>query len=342
MAKILRQVTVVRDGMHNGFTDLQFWQGCYWVSYRKAAEHVARDATAVVSVSSDRTRFREVAQLRVPGDNRDPKLLPISPERIALYWPSWTKGVPDAAAIRQFIAFSSDGCQWDRPQMILAAGQWLWRVRRYDNRYYGLIQVIAEPDKGIGRTHRLELAVSDDLLNWQTLAQLGTDREGLSESDIFWHDNGEAWIVSRCGPESRFGRPISYFCHAQPPYTDWQIAEMPVQIHAPIFLHHAGELYVAGRRNAVGEGDHTWPFRPSSLGVWKVTRGAVEPVMRIPATGDCSYAGLIHDDDGRVCMSYYSMHAYEMGVIPRPARQTLDQFEKLGAADVYFAELELP
>ncbi|MHB0934782.1 MAG: hypothetical protein ACYDCO_06420 [Armatimonadota bacterium] len=43
MPKVLRQATVIRDGWHNAFTDLQFWQGCYWVSYRKGAAHTSMD-----------------------------------------------------------------------------------------------------------------------------------------------------------------------------------------------------------------------------------------------------------------------------------------------------------
>ena len=37
MANIQRLVTVTRDGMHNAFTDLIYWQGMYVVSYRKGA-----------------------------------------------------------------------------------------------------------------------------------------------------------------------------------------------------------------------------------------------------------------------------------------------------------------
>ncbi len=78
MAKILRQATVIRDGMHNGFTDLQYWQGAYWVGYRKGAGHVSMDAHTVLALSHDRCRFTEIATSRVRGDVRAPKLLPIS------------------------------------------------------------------------------------------------------------------------------------------------------------------------------------------------------------------------------------------------------------------------
>ena len=329
MARILRQTTVVRDGMHNGFTDLQYWQGCYWVSYRKGQGHTSMDASATVAVSSDRTRFREVAHVHVRGDNRDPKLLPIDEERCALYFPSWTRGArrPDSKKyLQQFITFSDNGHSWEAPQSILAPGNWLWRVRFYQGRYYGLVY-------GNG----LDLAVSDDLLNWETLAHLHDD---ANESDIVWHEDGEAWIVARHTNET------SLFLSAKPPYTEWETTELKTMVHAPVMLFHEGALYVAGRNNMVQEGVTTWPFSWASLGVWRVKRGDLEPVLRIPATGDCSYPGLIKDPDGRICLSYYSKHAYHMGFTAAPEGIARDDdpsgATNRSANDVYFAEIELP
>ena len=92
MAHIMRQTTVARDGLHNAFTDLAHWQSNYWVAYRKGAGHISMDGAITIAVSANRQRFREVAQLHVPGDNRDPKLLPIDEQHLALYFPSWTHG----------------------------------------------------------------------------------------------------------------------------------------------------------------------------------------------------------------------------------------------------------
>ena len=59
--------------------------------------------------------------------------------------------------------------------------------------------------------------------------------------------------------------------------------------------------------------------------------------------GDCSYPGLIKDPEGRICMTYYSQHAYLMGVEPFPWQQWGPAEAKaLIPSDVYFAELALP
>ena len=327
MARILRQTTVVRDGWHNGFTDLQYWQGCYWVSYRKGASHASLDGEAIISVSADRARFREVARLHVPGDNRDPKMLPLNEQRMALHFPSWTHGCAKHD-LQHYLCFSDNGYEWSAPTPILPPRKWLWRIRPHGGRYYGLVQDLSG-DWELGAPHQLELMVSDDLQEWKFVARIG-EAFGLNESDIFWHEDGEAWIVARSvvKPEG------SVFCSARPPYTDWQTTEMTPMVHAPIFVQHAGELYVAGRSRPSVEGDTTFPFTTASVGIWRVTRGALEPVLRIPAIGDCSYPGLITDPEGRICLSYYSQHAYHLGVVDFPQGISMPD-------DVYFAEIEL-
>lgn len=341
MAAILHQTTVIRDGMHNGFTDLQCWQGAYWISYRKGAGHVSMDARAVVAVSHDRSRFTEMATARVKGDVRDPKLLPIDDHGMAMYFPSWIDGSGRVErdgktylkTVQQFISFSDNGHDWQAPRPILEPGMWLWRIREHAGRYYGLIQNLSGPYIGDTAPHQLDLAISDDLLCWETVARVG---DGLNESDIVWRPDGEAWIVSRT-----VKRNGSAFAAAKPPYTRWEVTDMAPMVHAPVMLEHDGALYVAGRSHPATEGMTDAPFPGASLSVWRVGRGALEPVLRVPASGDCSYPGLIKDPEGRVCMSYYSQHAYMLGVIPR--REPTPNAEKPGSADdVYFAEIELP
>lgn len=128
----------------------------------------------------------------------------------------------------------------------------------------------------------------------------------------------------------------SYFAVASPPYADWQLTAMHPMVHAPVFLEQNNELYVAGRSAPIRDGDRSFAFGLEregwSMAMWKVHRGNLELVLRFPATGDCSYPGLIKDPQGRICISYYSQHAYHHGVVAPP---------RGSAADVYFAELDL-
>ena len=331
MSKILRQTTVARDGFHNGFTDIQHWQSLYWVGYRKGSGHATLDGEAVVSVSSDRSRFREAARVKLYGDNRDPKLFPVSQDRLAIMIPTWEGGY-GSKNLRQYIAFSGDGFNWDEPKRILSDGEWLWRVREHEGTYYGLVQKLETGPDG-ERLHSLVLKTSTDLLTWEPHGRIGSDELGLCESDILFREDATAWVVARSTAEPGY----SYFCHSEPPYTEWQTEKLTALIHAPIMLEHEGSTYVTGRSRPSLEGVETFPST-YSLAVWKVTFGEVVPVLRIPAMGDCSYPGLIKDPEGRICLTYYSQHAYYMGVVEGEAPFT---DSKKMPDDVYFAEIEL-
>lgn len=342
MAFIKRHVTVARDGYHNAFTDLAYWQDCYWVSYRKGAAHVSLDSEACLSVSEDRTRFREAARLKVPGDTRDPKLVVMTDDRLAMIFPSWLGG-HEKRHLQQYVSFSSDGFNWDDPIAIMEPHWWLWRVVPHGGKYYGAAYTYRHDGE---ENPRQQFIVSDDMLHWETLGQTGDII--LGEADFRFQKDGEVWMVARCNAERA---APSYFCTARPPYDKWETTSLGVMIHAPAMLEHEGVLYVAGRRNAEQEGDTTFPFEMSmSLGVWRVERGRVEPVLRIPACGDCSYPGLVKDAAGRICMSYYSQHAYRMGVLPEIHGNDMPsqivnwggEANTLPQSDIFFAEIELP
>jgi hypothetical protein len=307
------------------------------VGYRKGAGHVSRDGAAVVAVSADRQRFREVAELHVPGDNRDPKLLPLGEDRLAMSFPSWVRGHPKRE-LQQYITFSENGFQWETPRPILPAQKWLWRIRPHEGRYYALVVDLTGSWENGNKPHELEIHVSDDLLQWELLTRVGPGL-GLNESDMHFNADGEAWLVARTVHQD--ATTASYFAAAKPPYTDWETTPMKPLVHAPIFLEHEGALYVAGRSSLAQEGVEPLAFGTGpGMSVWRLHRGELEPVLRVPASGDCSYPGLIHDPEGRICMSYYSQHAYHLGVVDPPTLR--EGAPGAPMADVFYAELELP
>ena len=331
MAHIIRQTTIVQDWMHNGFTDLQFHWDSYWVAYRKGRSHASLDGEVTISVSMDRTRFREAARIKVKGDNRDPKLILANNDKMALTIPSWQGGYAPEN-LKQFISFSEDGFNWNKSERILEDGQWLWRVREHEGVYYGSVHDIYGMSE---KTRTLRLMTSSDLLNWEHLCVVGDPDMCLGENDIHFFDDGEAWMVMRSEKKPGY----SFFASAQAPYTNWEITPLDTHIHACIILEDNGRLFVSGRKKPSLEGNDIFPS-VMSLGVWELTKGKVKPVLHIPAMGDCSYPGFIKDPEGRVCMSYYSQHSYLMGVIPpKVPLKGEDGFWTSFQADVFFAEL---
>ena len=342
MATILRHTTVVRDGWHNAFTDLAYWRGCYWVSYRKGAGHISQDAECVIAVSPDRARFREVARLHAPGDNRDPKLV-VMGDRLACIFPTW-QGGHEKRHLQQLVSFSEDGFAWSAPRRVMQPHWWLWRVVPFQGKYYGAAYTYNNGGAGPDRTYRTDWVVSDDMLDWRIVSPIGGAEHSLGEAGFHFFPDGEVWLISRRAVPST---APAFFASSKPPYTQWQLTELDRAIHSPAMIEHKGSIYVAGRRIANTLGETTFPHPTVwSLGVWRVTPGKVEPLLHIPATGDCAYPGMIVAPDGVACLTYYSQHAYHLGVVPPPTRVAPNiqggTPESLGVADVYFAELALP
>jgi len=331
MPRVLNHLTVVRDGKHNAFTSLVWWNGAYWLAYRKGERHADPTGQVCLCVSADRRHWREAARLKVPGDSRDPFLVVTNDNQLAILFPNAPDQADGEPVIEQWIAFSHNGYDWQTPRRILDPRHHLFRVRRHDELYYGLD---CYREKTL---RRLELWTSPDLMQWTRICQVGADDAGLNESDIIFRPDGEAWIVSRAMTPSLH----SWFSSAKPPYTDWRVESLGVRIQAPSILEHDGRVYVAGRSVPRLLGETTWPFG-QSLYVWELGRGRVTPVLRLPTGGDSTYPGFIKDPEGRLCISYYSQHAYCFGVLPPFNAEVAELPQNATVADIFFAELELP
>jgi hypothetical protein len=344
MARLLRIVTVTRDGLHNAFTDLVKWQGQYWIGYRKGASHASMDGEAIVAVSPNKCRFREVAHIRVAGDVRDPKFVPMSEDKLAAIFPVWIGG-HQKRDLQQYVAFTNNGWDFEKPvEVQLPRNHWLWRAVKHNGRYYGVCYNFDKVKTNFAREYISELMVSDDLVKWETISRIGDSSMSLGETGMHFTAEGELWTVTRRNREPH----TALLAIAKAPYTQWENHELGVFIHAPVIAESKGALYVCGRRHAGMEGDQGHPHSsPHGTMIWQLERGRVKPVLRLPAAGDCSYAGMITAEDGRLLVSYYSQHAYLDGVVAPQFDHGIDPVANadnavtLFPSDVYFAEVEV-
>ncbi|RKX34045.1 MAG: hypothetical protein DRP71_08385 [Verrucomicrobia bacterium] len=339
MARISGIVTVERDGLHNGFTDILFWQGAYWISFRKSQGHISPDGETFISVSGDGEQWRNACRIKIPGDNRDPRLIAVSENRMALIISTWMDGyTSDSLGFQRkrllsFIMFSEDGHNWTEPRQTLPENRWLWKIRRFNDRYYAANYGLTEGATWSSRRISFEFMASDDLVNWEKVSDLGEGDFVPIETDMAFREDGEVWLVSRNDIKTS-GMVDSHFSSALPPYTNWETVNLGTVIHSPELVTIDRNVYLAGRCDMVKDSSLPWPYpREWSMALWKLGRGAVEPILYFPACGDCSYPGMLVDPNGNLCISYYSQHAYGMGVIP-----STSGFEP---ADIFFAKIDL-
>jgi len=339
LARILNHITVARDGMHNGFPTLAFWKGAYWIGFRKGERHGMTQASrGCLVVSTDRIRWQSAVEPSFTGGRGGIGPLPVSDSRMAGILAEQVDLDSERRIFQQSISFTNDGYRWEEPVPIFPPNHAVFGIRRNEGLWYAMIYLLE------GDRREMFLTVSSDLINWETRSRIGQPDERINESDIWFQPDGEAWVIAR----TKRPGDHAYFCTAKPPYTDWQFTDLKVRIHAPRIFSHKGELYVAGRCLPSELGETSWPFG-HSLCIWKLTRGQVEPVLRLPAVGDCAYCSVIEDPSGRLCMAYYSMHAYYLGVVP-PFKAVYPDGEPGNtqaahhvacANDIYFAEIEL-
>ncbi|MEM1506890.1 MAG: sialidase family protein [Candidatus Bathyarchaeia archaeon] len=333
MTKIISHRTVVRDGWHNAFTDLCFWRGAYWLTYRRGSAHISRDGEIIVMRSEDLKRWRKTARLKTVGDDRDPKLCAVE-DRLYVYFGTWLpkpEGWLDNyyGPLISHVAFTDDGFNWSNPIQAYGRNCWLWRVRYHNGVFYSAAYGWSDPRE----KHRsfLDLLVSDDGLNWRKHSRIAGEEDKPNEADLLFQGDGELWCIARSGRSPDH----SLFYYSKPPYLEWGRIDLKITIHCPAFCKCGDKILVAGRRHMSAQWiPQDTPAGNTGIFVVKA-HGAVEPFFALPSCGDAAYPGLISCDRDRIIISYYSQHAYLGGVIDG------DISAPLNIADIYVAEIAL-
>lgn len=347
-AKILWHGTVLRDGLHNMGPHIIRWRNMYLIGLRKAEWHHGSSNGAIhILGSADRRRWQPIAKFKQDGDNRDSEFVAMPDGRLAMTWIS-LPSVADSNiewGTHPHIAFTSDGHNWSTPQRIMQPRDHLFSIRPFEGRYYGLNCWRAMTDNG--RSRRLELYVSDDLLSWEKVSQIGPDEMGMNEAAIWFDADKRAHVIART-ERKPVGNAV--YATAAAPYDKWELQEHPHVLHCPRVVESKNGPLLSARHFPAKEGDVTWPFG-ASLGLWRVHLDggfSLEPLLRLPATGDSSYSSMMCDVTGNLLLTYYSQHAYHWGVLPPYAGKVATEAANFGdrevtpcADDIYLAELEV-
>ncbi len=310
MAELLEVRRIVGDGFHNAFTDLLFWRGQYYLSFRKGEQHGTRPPGEVVILrSSDLSRWEPCARPGTGGDDRDPKLIDAG-DRIGVVFgtwcPRWAEGsLPHCEEdLISHVCLSRDGLAWSSPRQVYGINYWLWRVLATADEGF-FCAPYHFPVRASRPERSIHLLRSDDLLDWH-LTGLMREGDGPGEPVLYQPEPGMLHcVIRREGGDRR-----SWLGRSRDPYTDWEWNDMGVMIHAPVVLNVGGRWIVAGRSRPGDLPDGTAP--PDSgahTSIWEITEhGRAEHLLTVPSGGDCSYCGFARGPDGEVLMSYYSQH----------------------------------
>ncbi len=202
----------------------------------------------------------------------------------------------DHAPTGTFVAFSVDGANWTKPQVVVEPGRWMWRVRWYNGKAFGISYSSARPAKGRPFTALLS---SDDGLHFRELAPKLLDDGDPTEAALRFTDDGGLYCLQRRDAPSPDN--TAYLGVSRPPYTTWQWHDLGMHVGGPNLICLPDGRWIAAGRFFSDNKPAT------ELAALDVDKNSIKPILKLPSGGDTSYPGLVWHD-GLLWVSYYSSH----------------------------------
>ena len=295
--------TVVADGLHNGFTDMVYWQNVFWLVYVSSPSHFASSRSRlVIRRSTDAILWEEAARFSGDGqDIRDPKLAVIN-GRLILY--ALLNKAFDPQPYKTICTQSNDGQTWT-PFIDVTPSGWL----------------LGKPETPDGLTwyapaHQVEqgaarLLSSLDGIHWENHTVI-YEKEMADETAILFAPGGTLLAVTRLeSTPGIFGSPHggTLISIARPPYQIWdsQATSTMTRLDGPA-LFSDRRIFAVGRfqtktgRPFLYQGSI---FSRKRTSLFLVEGSGLTRLADLPSSGDTSYAGTVLQE-GVLFISYYS------------------------------------
>ncbi|MCG2460412.1 hypothetical protein K8352_06610 [Flavobacteriaceae bacterium F89] len=282
-------------GMHNAFTSLIEFNGKLYCAFRESVGHVSDiNGSIRVITSGDGQNWKSVALVSELGtDLRDPQLSVTPDHRIMLNMGGSIYTAGKLTAMSPKVSFSNpNGAAFSSPQnvaidpVIKTGKDWLWRATWHDGKAYAGVY---QPSK----EKSVQLLVSEDGVDYKYLTTF--DVNDGNETTLRFNKNDEMIAVVRRGGKNNGAIGVS-----PPPYKNWRWNELGIRLGGPdLMVLDDGSLLCATREYL--------PSKAQTIIAKVQTSGKATKLLTLPSGGDCSYPGLLMQDD-TLLVSYYSSH----------------------------------
>jgi hypothetical protein len=287
--ELVEVVRIWDQAAHAAFTDLVRHREAWFCTFRESDRHVhGKDGTIRVLHSADGRRWESAALIAEKGvDLRDPKLSVTPDGRLMLLMGGSVYEKRKLVTRQPRVAFSKDGRTWTSPQVILAPGEWLWRVTWHQGRAYGVSYNAG------GKDWAITLFAGEDGVRYERITAFDIPGRPNETTLRFLPDDGMIAFVRR-----EAGNAKAWIGSSRPPYTAWTWHETAHRVGGPNFIVLPdGRMWAGGRSYPGG----------SRTVLGRFGRKTYEPVLTLPSGGDTSYPGLVWHE-GLLWMSYYASH----------------------------------
>jgi hypothetical protein len=272
---------------HNAFTDLTWFQGRFYCTFREGAAHVSPDGKIRVLSSADGSVWQSVVLLQSSAaDLRDPKLS-VTPSGQMMLTGQMAYNQPvNGMSYQSQVWFSGNGTSWDGGHLINKPDMWLWRPSWYNGNCYAVGEV--GPPQGAYVTPWYK---SSDGVNWTTVTQsIVPSTVGLpNETAIAFKADGTAYALVRrdSAPD---GSALLGTATAASNYTNWTWQDLGVRVGGPdIIALPDGRLLAAVRLYNNTRTSLAW-IDPAK---GTLTEALALTPPDITTNADCGYAGMV-------------------------------------------------
>lgn len=308
---------VFDPGCHCAFTDMMYWRGRIWLTFREAVNHsIHLSSNIVVLCSADHgMHFQEMGRISLRGiDVRDPHFYIIN-DYLHITIAAW-EGPKSNDHRQSWIARSDNGRDWEVQDLADNLDhRTLWRPRRADDGSWYAAAYDRDTKENVGK---VTLMKTVDGEHWQDVSIIHDD-EFPNETELCFLDDGRLLALVR-REESEGCCPL--IAIAKPPYREWKKKDCSRFLQGPLLEKlDDGTLLVVGRSPLDLNGDNHGPF-VTRLHTLDVETGDLTPGLALESGNDTSYASLIRLPDSAVSvrngsanalLSYYSGHGYDNG-----------------------------
>jgi len=276
--------TVGKRQQYNAFTNMDFWNGKYYVVFRQGVTHGGGDFSGriVVLESTDLENWGDSVAMDQPSkDDRDPKLFS-TPQRLCLYATTRGRGGVENTVV----SFTEDGIKWSTPQQTYEDGYSFWKPKAHKGLYYAAADI----------SGRAELLKSTDGINWQ-LVSIISDNYATTETSLVFLEDNRLLALSR--QNSSPGGHWPGFSISSPPYTSWDyVLGNHTHFSGPAAALVGDTIVVASRTilpdwglpSEQGLDDQRTALYTFNL---KTMRLELEAMLPTETGGDSSYPGIL-------------------------------------------------
>lgn len=305
------EIAEMQAAKHIAFPDLIKYEGYYLACFREANSHVGYKDDGKVRILrgyfNDQTlswRWLDIKLLKKDGfDLRDPRFFINSKNEPQIMVDASTISDKGTTAhltphVAEFADYKMG--EWDLSEAIVDPdhlkdspfGEWIWRVtwNPIDNCGYALSYTDTD----------LRIMKTKDGLHFEEIGKIIVPKVKLSEGTIRFKSDGTAVALIR-------GKGINGVIATSSKdsgYTEWSTTAIPQMLGGPNFVIMGDEQrYLAATRFYFLNEDNT--MDEAMVVGWMDDR-SITPMIRLKSQLDCSYPGLVLEEDGSVSILYYS------------------------------------